>query len=313
MLECCTLGTGGTLPLADRALSSLYVRTNGRSLLIDCGEGTQVGIRKLGWGFRCIEDVLLTHYHGDHCTGLAGFLLSLEKAGKTETLHIWGPKGLKRIVEGLCVVVPPLSFPVMLHELPPEGGGIESIGLQIRAFPVDHGGIPCYGYRMTLPRKNEFSPEKAKTLGVPVTEWKKLQEGETVRVAGRKIRPEEVTGAPRKGITVVFSTDTRPCETLRKYAKNADLLILEGMYSDEEKMPQALKNHHMLFREAAEIARDAEPAALLLTHFSTSLEDPESGLENTRNVFGNTWTAKDGEIITLRYPAEEEKAWISLC
>ncbi len=313
MLECCTLGTGGTLPLADRALSSLYVRTNGRSMLIDCGEGTQVGIRKLGWGFRCIEDILLTHFHGDHCTGLAGLLLSLEKAGKTETLHIWGPKGLKRVVEGLCVIVPPLSFPVLLHELPPEGGGIEAVGLQIQAFPVDHGGIPCYGYRMTLPRKNEFSPEKARSLGVPVTEWKKLQEGGTVRSGGRKIRPEEVTGAPRKGITVVFSTDTRPCETLSNFTKDADLLILEGMYADEEKMPQALKNHHMLFREAAEIAREAEPAALLLTHFSTSLEDPESGLQNARDVFEKTWTARDGEIVTLRYPAEEGKAWISLC
>ena len=119
MLECCVLGTGGTLPLADRALSSLYIREDGRSLLIDCGEGTQVGIRKLGWGFRCLEGLLLTHFHGDHCTGLPGLLLSLEKAGKDEPFHIWGPRGLKRIVEGLCVIVPPLSFPVLLHELPP--------------------------------------------------------------------------------------------------------------------------------------------------------------------------------------------------
>ena len=313
MLECCTLGTGGTLPLADRALSSLYVRQNGRGILIDCGEGTQIGIRKLGWGFRCIEDVLLTHFHGDHCTGLPGLLLSLEKAGKTETLHIWGPKGLKRVVEGLCVIVPPLNYTVLLHELPSEGLEFEAIGLQIRAFPVDHGGIPCYGYRMTLPRKNVFSAEKAMQIGVPVKEWKKLQEGESVRLGGRKIRPEDVLGEPRKGITVVFSTDTRPCETLIKYAKNTDLLILEGMYGDEEKRPQALKNHHMLFSEAAEIARDAEPAALLLTHFSTSLEDPERYLETVRDIFANTWTAKDGEIVTLRYPAEKEKAWISLC
>ncbi len=313
MLEVCTLGTGGTLPLADRALSSLYVRVNGRSMLIDCGEGTQVGIRKLGWGFRCIEDVLLTHFHGDHCTGLAGLLLSLEKAGKTETLHIWGPRGLKRVVEGLCVIVPPLSFPVLLHELPPEGKELESVGLQIRAFPVDHGGIPCYGYRMTLPRKPEFSPDKARKLEIPVTEWKKLQEGETVRIHGRKILPEEVAGKPRKGITAVFSTDTRPCETLDRYTRDADLLILEGMYADEEKMPQALKNHHMMFREAAETARRAEAGALLLTHFSTSLEDPESHLEETRKIFDKTWTAKDGETVTLRYPREEEKAWISLC
>ena len=312
MLEFCTLGTGGTLPIPERALSSLYVRVNGRSMLIDCGEGTQVGIRRLGWGFRCLDGMLLTHYHGDHCTGIAGLLLSLEKAGRDEPFHIWGPKGLKRVIEGLCVIVPPLSFAVTLHELPPEGGEAELIGLKIRAFPVDHGGIPCFGYRMTLERGAVFDPEKATALGVPVQDWKRLQQGETVRTGLRKIRPEDVTGAERKGITLVFSTDTRPCETLEKYCAGADLLILEGMYGSEEKMPQALKNHHMLFAEAAETARKAKAGGLLLTHFSTSMEDPEEYLPEARNIFERTWAAKDGETVTMRYPDQEEKAWISL-
>ena len=312
MLEFCTLGTGGTLPIPDRALSSLYVRVSGRSLLIDCGEGTQVGIRRLGWGFRCLDGMLLTHYHGDHCTGLAGLLLSLEKAGRDEPFHIWGPKGLKRVVEGLCVIVPPLSFAVMLHELPPEGGEAELIGLKIRAFPVDHGGIPCFGYRLFLPRGAAFDPEKAKILGVPVQEWKRLQQGESVRVGLKKIRPEDVTGEERRGITLVFSTDTRPCETLDKYCAGADLAILEGMYGSEEKMPQALKNHHMLFAEAAETARKAEAGGLLLTHFSTSMESPEEYLPEARAVFERTWVAADGQTVTMRYPECVEKEWTSL-
>ena len=312
MLEFCTLGTGGTLPIPERALSSLYVRVNGRSLLIDCGEGTQVGIRRLGWGFRCLDGMLLTHYHGDHCTGIAGLLLSLEKAGKDEPFHIWGPRGLKRVVEGLCVIVPQLSFPVMLHELPAEGGEVELIGLKIQAFPVDHGGIPCFGYRMVLDRGAVFDPEKAKELNVPMKEWKRLQQGETVRVGMKRILPGDVTGAARKGITLVFSTDTRPCETLEKNCADADLLILEGMYGTEEKMPQAQKNHHMLFREAAEIARKKTPGGLLLTHFSTSLEDPEEYLPETRTIFERTWAAKDGETVVMRYPEGKEKAWISL-
>ena len=312
MLEFCTLGTGGTLPVPERALSSLYVRVNGRSLLIDCGEGTQVGIRRLGWGFRCLDGMLLTHYHGDHCTGLAGLLLSLEKAGRDEPFHIWGPKGLKRVVEGLCVIVPPLSFAVLLHELPPEGGEAELIGLKIRAFPVDHGGIPCFGYRLALERGAVFDPRKAEELGVPVKDWKRLQQGETVHAGLRKIRPEDVTGAERKGITLVFSTDTRPCETLTKYCAGADLLILEGMYGSAEKLPQALKNHHMLFEEAAETAREAQAGGLLLTHFSTSLEDPEEYLPETRKIFERTWAAKDGQTVTMRYPENGEKAWTSL-
>ena len=312
MLEFCTLGTGGTLPIPERALSSLYVRVNGRSMLIDCGEGTQVGIRRLGWGFRCLDGMLLTHYHGDHCTGIAGLLLSLEKAGRDEPFHIWGPKGLKRVVEGLCVIVPPLSFAVMLHELPPEGGELELIGLKIRAFPVNHGGIPCLGYRMILERGAVFDPEKATALGVPVQDWKRLQQGETVRYGMQKVRPEDVTGANRRGITLVFSTDTRPCETLEKNCAGADLLILEGMYGTEEKMPQALRNHHMLFAEAAEIARKAEAGGLLLTHFSTSMEMPEEFLPAAREIFERTWAAEDGLTVTMRYPEKEEKAWTSL-
>ena len=312
MLEFCTLGTGGTLPIPERALSSLYVRVNGRSLLIDCGEGTQVGIRRLGWGFRCLDGMLLTHYHGDHCTGIAGLLLSLEKAGRDEPFHIWGPKGLKRVVEGLCVIVPPLSFAVLLHELPPEGGDAELIGLKIHAFPVNHGGIPCFGYRMTLERGAVFDPEKATALGVPMQDWKRLQQGETIRYGLKKICPEDVTGGKRKGITLVFSTDTRPCETLEKHCADADLLILEGMYGTEEKMPQALKNHHMLFREAAEVARKTKPGGLLLTHFSTSMENPEEYLPAAREIFENTWTAADGQTVTMRYPEKEEKAWTSL-
>ena len=166
---------------------------------------------------------------------------------------------------------------------------------------------------MALERSAAFDPAKAKALGVPVQEWKRLQQGETVRTGQMKVRPADVTGGERKGITLVFSTDTRPCETLDKNSEGADLLILEGMYGSEEKMPQALKNHHMLFAEAAETARKADAGGLLLTHFSTSMEDPEEYLPAARAIFERTWAAKDGETVTMRYPEKEEKAWISLC
>ena len=307
MVDLCLLGTGGTLPLADRALSSLYVRVNGRAMLIDCGEGTQVGIRRLGWGFRCLEGLCLTHFHGDHCTGLPGLLLSLEKAGREEPFDIYGPAGLKRVVEGLCVIVPKLSFAVRLHEYPPEGREFEMIGLTIRAFPVNHG-IPCYGYRAELERKGAFEPEKARALRVPMEDWKRLQAGESVRVGLRKVRPEDVMGPGRKGITFVFSTDTRPCETLRKYTAGADLAILEGMYAEEEKKPLALKNHHMMFREAAETAKAGGAGALVLTHFSTSLEDPEAALGAAEEIFPGARAGKDGMIIRLSYPGGQEYA-----
>jgi len=299
MLECCTLGTGGALPLPDRALSSLYVRVNGRSLLIDCGEGTQTGIRKLGWGFRCIDGLLITHFHGDHCSGVPGLLLSLDKAERKEPFHIWGPAGLKRIIDGLRVIAPALSFPVELHEIHSEGEEFSMIGLSITAFPLNHG-IPCFGYRLHLPRQGAFQPEKARALGVPMAHWKGLQQG--LAVGG--VQPGDVLGAPRQGVTLLYATDTRPVPEIAQLGTGVDLMFLEGMYGDETKRPQAMKNRHMLFAEAAELARQAQPRQLVLTHFSNCINDPEEYLPNAREVFPETYAAADGQCFTLQYPKE---------
>lgn len=300
MLEYCTLGTGGALPLPDRALSSLYVRVNGRALLIDCGEGTQVGIRRLGWGFRCIDGLLITHFHGDHCGGVPGLLLSLDKAERKEPFHIWGPHGLKRIIDGLRVIAPALSFPVVLHELNALVEEFSMIGLDITAFPLHHG-VPCYGYRLHLPRQGAFQPEKAKALGVPMAQWKELQHGQTVN----GVRPQDVLGAPRKGITLLYATDTRPVPEIVQYGREADVMLLEGMYGDESKRPQALKNRHMLFAEAAQLAKEAQAKQLLLTHFSNCIDDPTDYLPHAQALFPQTFAAQDGQCFTLHYPEKK--------
>ncbi|MBQ8555772.1 MAG: ribonuclease Z [Clostridia bacterium] len=299
MIDLCTLGTGGTIPMPDRALSSLYVRVKGRSLLIDCGEGTQVGVQRLGWGMQCIDGILLTHFHADHCSGLPGMLLALTKAQRQETLHIYGPAGLTRVVEGLRVIAPQLSFPVALHEL--EGGeAFECIGLQVTAFPLQHG-MPCLGYRLHLPHPAAFEPEKARALGIPVQHWKTLQKGTPVTLEGVTYLPEQVLGAPRRGLTVLYATDTRPVEAIPEHGFRCDMMFLEGMYGPEEKLPLAIKNHHMLFREAAALARDADAARLVLTHYSTSIEEPEEFLPLAQAIFPDTACAQDGMTWTLHY------------
>ena len=300
MLDLCTLGTGGTMPMPDRALSALYARVNGRAILIDCGEGTQVGVQRLGWGMQCIDAILISHFHADHCSGLPGMLLALTKALRTEPLHIYGPVGLEQVVNGLRVIAPQLTFPVVLHEMSGYTE-FEQIGLQITAFPVDHG-MPCYGFRLHLPRKAAFDPNKARALNVPLPLWKLLQKGESAEVDGHVIHPDDVMGAPRQGITVLYATDTRPVDDIPNLGFRSDLMILEGMYGAEEKHPLAVKNHHMLYREAAALARDAETNHLLLTHFSTSVEDPEEFIDNARAVFPDTDVAVDGMTITLQYP-----------
>lgn len=299
MLELCMLGTGGALPLPDRGLTACYLRVRGRGLLIDCGEGTQTAIRRLGWGFRCIDGMLITHYHGDHCGGLPGFLLSLGKAERREPFHIWGYTGLKAIVEGLRVVAPVLPFPVVLHEFSGERVELSMIGLEITGFRLDHG-VPCYGWRLELPRQGAFQPQRAKALGVPVRDWKRLQAGETVN----GVTPEQVMGPPRQGIRLLYATDTRPTPDIIRYGRGADLMILEGMYGDETKRAQAEKNRHMLFAEAATLAREAGAKRLLLTHFSNCIDDPQAYLPLAQAIFPATEAAMDGQCLTLHYPAE---------
>lgn len=299
MLELCMLGTGGALPLPDRGLTACYLRVRGRGLLIDCGEGTQTAIRRLGWGFRCIDGMLITHYHGDHCGGLPGFLLSLGKAERREPFHIWGYTGLKAIVEGLRVVAPVLPFPVVLHEFSGERVELSMIGLEITGFRLDHG-VPCYGWRLELPRQGAFQPQRAKALGVPVRDWKRLQAGETVN----GVTPEQVMGSPRQGIRLLYATDTRPTPDIVRYGRGADLMILEGMYGDETKRAQAEKNRHMLFAEAATLAREAGAKRLLLTHFSNCIDDPQAYLPLAQAIFPATEAAMDGQCLTIHYPAE---------
>ena len=147
MIDLCTLGTGGAIPLPDRALSSLDLRVNGRCLLIDCGEGTQTQLRRLGWGFRCIDAVFITHYHADHCGGLPGFLLSMAKTGRTEPLAIYGPPGLDRLLSAVRFFCPQLPYPVELHELPLAESRFRVLGLDVTAFPLNHG-VPCLGFRI---------------------------------------------------------------------------------------------------------------------------------------------------------------------
>ncbi|MBQ8200448.1 MAG: ribonuclease Z [Clostridia bacterium] len=312
MIDLCTLGTGGTIPMPDRALSSLYVRVNGRALLIDCGEGTQVGVQRLGWGIQCIDGLLITHFHADHCSGLPGMLLALTKSLRTDPLHIYGPVGLTQVVTGLRVIAPQLSFPVVLHEIDGHSEPFRLIGLEITPFAVAHG-IPCLGYRLHLPRPAAFDPQKARALGVPLHCWKLLQRGETVSADGRIFEPSQVLGAPRKGITVLYATDTRPVPAIPELGRGCDMMILEGMYGPEEKLPLALRNHHMLFREAAALAKEAEAAQLILTHYSTCISDPLEYLPLAQDVFPAASCAADGMTWTLKYPVTECPAQNAEC
>lgn len=300
MLDICLLGTGGMMPLPRRWLTSLMLRYNGKSILIDCGEGTQLAIKEQGWSFNPIDVICFTHYHADHISGLPGLLLTMGNADRTEPVTMIGPKGLSRVVSSLRVIAPELPFEINFIELTENEQTIEICGLVIEAFKVNHN-VLCYGYSVKLNRQGRFMVEKAEENNIPKQYWSKLQKGEDIEYEGRILTPDMVLGEERKGLHLVYCTDTRPMPIIASKGMGSDLMILEGMYGEPDKIKKAKEYKHMTFYEAAELAKEADTKQMWLTHYSPSLIRPEEYLEEVRKIFPRTIVAKDGRSVVLNF------------
>ena len=298
MLDVCLLGTAGMMPLPYRWLTSLMLRYNGSSLLIDSGEGTQIAIKEAGLSFKPIDILCVTHFHADHISGLPGLLLTMGYADRTEPLTIIGPKGLTRVVEALRTIAPELPFEIICRELKEPNEVIEMNGYEINAFRVQHK-VVCYGYSVEIHRAGKFSVERAKEQDVPMKLWSRLQKGETIKQDGITYTPQMVLGAPRKGLKVTYCTDTRPLDSIGEAAKDSDLFICEGMYAEKEKLAKAKQYKHMTFYEAADMAKRANVQELWLTHFSPSLVRPQEYLPEVQKIFPNAHLGKDGKSVEL--------------
>ncbi|MDY6046865.1 MAG: ribonuclease Z [Anaerobutyricum sp.] len=303
MLELCLLGCGGMMPLPYRKLTSLMARYNGSSILIDCGEGTQVGIKEKGWSFKPIDVICFTHYHADHISGLPGLLLTLGNAQRTSPLLMIGPKGLERVVNSLRVIAPDLPFPIEFRELKEKSETIEMDGYRIRAFRVNHN-VLCYGYTIEIDRAGKFDVQRAKDNQVEMKYWSRLQKGEMIELPDRTLTGDLVMGPPRKGIKCTYTTDTRPTASIVEHAADSNLFICEGMYGEPEKQQKAVEYKHMTFYEAAELARKAQVKQMWLTHYSPSLVRPEEYLSKVQEIFPETSVGKDGKSITLAFEDE---------
>ncbi|MEL4105220.1 ribonuclease Z [Oscillospiraceae bacterium WX1] len=300
MLDVCLPGTGGMIPLPERFLSCCWIESQGKALLIDCGEGTQVALKKAGCKLSRLDFLLFTHFHADHIAGLPGLLLTLGNSGKTSPLTLIGPKGLRAVYTALTIIAAALPYPVELIELRNGMSGyLEDEALTISYLPLSHG-IPCLGYRISLLRKPIFNPRKAERLGIPKKLYKALHSGSPVCLDdGRQIEPLMVLDGARAPISVCYMTDTVPTEAMADFAREADLLICEGMYGDDAMHDKMAEKGHMLFSDAARLAKSAQVKALWLTHYSPAVRDPAPGLPGAQFIFPNTALGYDGIKTTL--------------
>lgn len=300
MLDVCLLGTGGMMPLPYRWLTALMTRYNGKNVLIDCGEGTQIAMKEKGWSPKPIDVICFTHFHADHISGLPGMLLTMGNAERTEPLTLIGPKGLTRVVSALRVIAPELPFALKCIEIEEPEQIFAFDGFRIEAFKVSHN-VVCYGYNIVIDRIGKFQMEKAIDLGIEKRYWNKLQKGETVECDGKTFTPDMILGQPRKGLKLTYCTDTRPTDGIVKNAYHADLFICEGMYGEKDKLEKAKEHKHMTFYEAAELAQKAQVKEMWLTHYSPSLVRPEEYMRDVKKIFKNAIPGKDGKSVDLLF------------
>ncbi len=301
LLRLTFLGTSAAQPTLHRNLSGLAVKADADLLLFDCGEGSQRQMVRFGTGFT-VDAVFFTHFHADHYLGIIGFLRTLGMMGRTEPMRMYGPPPAKRLLhQAVHLGLESLAFPIEIHEVK-DGDVVRRGGYAVHAVGVDHR-INALAYALVEDdRPGRFNLEKARALGVPEgPSFGKLQKGEAVALAdGRTVKPEDVLGAPRSGRRLVISGDTRPCASVVRAAKDADLLVHESTFSDDEQ-ERALETRHSTAREAARVAREAGARRLVLTHLSSRHDtEPARLLAQAREEYkGPVEVAYDGLSVEL--------------
>jgi ribonuclease Z len=292
-------GTAGSLPTARRGLPATLMRRGGDRLLFDCGEGTQRQLLRTV-GLPDMQAVFLTHHHADHWLGLPGMLKSFELRDRQAPLTVYGPPGTVALMRAMRIVYGRLRYPFEVVDLEP-GDAVAYDGYEVAAFNVRHRGR-AFGYAIVEEsRPGRFDAELATRLGVEFgPDFGRLQRGEVVN----GVHPDQVVGPERPGRKLVLSGDTAPCEMLRVAAHEADVLVHEATFTDEEH-ERALQTGHSTARQAAELAREADVRLLVLTHVSTRYAGGEIR-DEARATFERTEVPRDFDTVEVPFPEKGE-------
>lgn len=302
MLSITLLGTGAACPSIERNVAGLAVAREGETLLFDCGEGTQRQMMRYGVSF-AFREIFFTHYHADHMLGVTGLMRTMGLQDRTLPVTLYGPRGAERILgAAISLGIERNRFPIEIRELA-AGDRIAREEYDLVVFPTDHRA-DTVGYALAEhTRLGRFNPDRARELGVPEGPlWGKLHKGETVELPdGRRVGPNDLVGAPRRGRIVVYTGDTRPALTVVEAARGADLLIHDSTFGEEER-ERAGETGHSTAAQAAEVAREAGARRLVLTHISPryTREAPEL-LAEAKAVFPESVVARDGLTIDVPF------------
>lgn len=307
-LELIFLGTAGATPTVERNPPAILVKREGELLLFDCGEGTQRQMMKAGTGM-AVDKIFISHFHGDHFLGIPGLIQTLAFQDRKKPLQIIGPPGTKKLAQQMARLgANTPKFEIKIKEMK-EGDKISEEDFSIKSLEVDHGkSINALSYILEeKERPGKFNREKAIELGIkPGPKFGELQDGKSVKnKEGKKIKPNQVLGNPRRGRKIVYTGDTRPLKKIQKEARNADVLIHDATLTEEEKQ-RAIKTKHSTAKEAAKLAKKANPKLLCLYHLSSRYsKNFHPLLDEAKEVFKNTLVPKDFTKLEVPYPEKD--------
>lgn len=304
-MELFVLGTGGMMPLPSRSLTSVLLRREGELFLFDCGEGTQVSLRRLALRWKKISVILVSHTHADHVTGIPGILMLSSQVERNEPLYIIGPPRIREYVEASRRILDMyINYEIVVKEVSGQETVFEGEGYRICSRPLHHTK-PCLAYCLEEDlRPGVFDPEAAQDLGVPRGPmWSTLQSGSAVRLSsGVQVKPEQVMGPQRMGRKFSFVTDTTWVPGLSDFVRDSDLLICEGMFG-EDLEEDAVDKKHLTATQAAQIALKGQVGRLGLIHYSPRYTERELKrlLHQARRIFPGTFLTRDLQVIDLPY------------
>lgn len=299
-MEAHFLGTAGGVPTPGRSLPCSALRVNGRTLLFDCGEGSQRQLMISSLSLMSVDVVLLSHHHGDHVTGIPGMLQTMGLFSRGRGMRIMGPEGTVELLEGMMSTYgEELPYGLEVRDLE-DGDGLVFEGVDISAVATEHG-VPSLGYVAREPlRPGRFLPEKARALGVPEGPlFSRLQRGEGVSVGGRTVEPEEVMGPAREGRSIAYSGDTMPSPRFASAARDVDLMIHEATFP-ASMADRAAESLHSTAAQAAQVALDAGARFLVLNHISPRVEDEAAHAQEAAEIIGASKVAVARDFDRMR-------------
>jgi ribonuclease Z len=304
-LEAFVLGCGGMMPLPNRHLTSVLLRREGELFLFDCGEGTQVSLRRLNLRWKKISVIFISHTHADHVTGIPGLLMLSSQVDRDDPLYIIGPPRIAEYIETSRRVLDMfINYEIVIQEVTGPGVVYEGDGFRVRAFPLRHTK-PCYGYTLEEDRRpGEFHPEKAAALGVrrgPL--WAALQSGQAVKAEdGSVVLPEQVLGGARTGRKFSFVTDTLAFPEIAGEVAGSDLFVCEGMF-ERALEESAREKKHMTAEQAARIALEAKVKKLALIHYSPRYTEYElkQVIKEAEAIFPAAVLSRDRMVFPIEY------------